>query len=54
MSLTNGDITYKLEEFVQSDPFGIGGLVNVGERVSAGIVDISATQDIDKDRNIMR
>lgn len=41
--LLNGSITYKITEMVQADPLGLGGKVDVGESVSAGIASIVAT-----------
>eukprot|EP01036_Dinobryon_divergens_P023673 gene23673-32046_t len=36
-----GEMTYRPTEMVQADPFGIGGVVNVGENVKAGSVTLN-------------
>ena len=38
--LTNGEVTYKETAFVNADPFGIGGKVDVGNVIDAGTVEI--------------
>lgn len=38
--LEDGQVTYKLSEFVKADPFGIGGDVDIGQIFPAGTVDI--------------
>jgi hypothetical protein len=40
--LLNGCMTYKLTELVKADPLGLGGKVNVGESISAGVANIVA------------
>eukprot|EP01035_Chromulina_nebulosa_P017567 gene17567-23133_t len=41
VTLENGEMTYKLSEYVNADPFGVGGKVDVGDVVVAGIVNIA-------------
>lgn len=42
-TLTNGDVRYKLKEMMKADPFGLGGLVDVGDEVVAGKVFLQHT-----------
>ena len=36
-----GEMSYKPTELMKADPFGIGGVVNVGENVKAGSVTLN-------------
>lgn len=38
--LTNGGVDYQLTEMVKADPFGVGGTINVGDKIVAGSIDI--------------
>ena len=38
--LTNGGVDYQLTEMVKADPFGVGGTINVGDKIVAGTIDI--------------
>lgn len=39
--LSNGVMTYKLSQYVKADPFGLGGKVDIGDVITAGVVNIS-------------
>ena len=47
--LSNGEVTYKVSEFVKADPLGIGGKVDVGDIFSAGTVVIRPVLDSEKE-----
>lgn len=36
--LSNGIMEYKMTELMKADPFGIGGMVDVGDEIKAGNV----------------
>jgi hypothetical protein len=38
--LSNGGVDYQLTEMVKADPFGVGGTINVGDKIVAGTIDI--------------
>jgi hypothetical protein len=37
-------MNYQVTELVKADPFGVGGTVNVGDSISAGLVEIRPFQ----------
>jgi len=39
--LSNGILTYKQAEMVKVDPLGIGGEINAGDEINAGLIEIS-------------
>lgn len=39
-TLTKGEMTYKVTEMMKADPLGIGGQVDIGDQVNAGVVNI--------------
>jgi len=41
VALTGGQVTYQLTELIKADPLGIGGTVDVGDFVSAGLVELT-------------
>ncbi|KAJ1439801.1 hypothetical protein B484DRAFT_443708 [Ochromonadaceae sp. CCMP2298] len=43
--LSDGQMTYKLTEMVKADPLGIGGTIDVGDEISAGICDITLVEN---------
>ena len=49
--LTNGGVDYQLTEMVKADPFGVGGTINVGDKVVAGSIEIRPVfkDDAEKD-----
>lgn len=49
--LTNGGVDYQLTEMVKADPFGVGGTINVGDKVVAGTIEIRPVfkDDAEKD-----
>ena len=38
--ISDGQVTYKLVELIKADPFGVGGSVDVGDFIDAGIVEL--------------
>lgn len=38
--LTGGEVAYQLTELVKADPFGVGGTINVGDKIATGSIDI--------------
>ena len=38
--ISDGQVTFKLVELVKADPFGVGGSVDIGEFIDAGVVDL--------------
>ena len=38
--LSAGTVDYQLTEMVKADPFGVGGMINAGDKIVAGSVDI--------------
>lgn len=38
--LTGGLMEYQITEMVKADPFGVGGTINVGDKIIAGTIDI--------------
>jgi hypothetical protein len=40
VTLSDGQVTYKTVEMIKADPLGLGGMVNAGEIMPAGVVQI--------------
>jgi hypothetical protein len=43
--LSDGQMTYKVTELQKADPFGVGGMIDVGDEMPAGVVDISLVEN---------
>lgn len=39
--LSDGEVTYQMTELMRADPLGIGGKVDVGDIIDAGVVEIT-------------